>query len=294
MSVPKSPSRNVVLLCTVRGCGRPLERAASAARCAAGHTFDRARSGYWNLLQPQDRRSVTPGDRRDVVAARRRLYERGVSTPLVEALRRRLAAPTAAARRGARGALLDVGCGEGSILAALAAALAEEAHGIDLSAPALALAARSFPSATWVVANADRALPYADGSFDTALSITARRPAAELRRVLDDGGRLLVATPADDDLAELRETVLGEARALGESDRVATELAPWFEREDEETVRHQWFADTATCADLLLATYRGQRASQAAAREGISAMTVTVAQRLQVFRPRQMTENEPR
>ena len=63
---------------------------------------------------------------------------------------------------------------------------------------------RGATPAAWVVANADRLLPYADRSFSVILSITARMNAGEFRRVLRDDGRLLVALPAPEDLIELR------------------------------------------------------------------------------------------
>src|SRR5260370_29405762 len=63
----------------------------------------------------------------------------------------------------------------------------------------------SIPSlCAWIVANDDRFLPYADRSFSIVLSITARMNAGEFRRVLRDGGGLLIALPAPDDLIELR------------------------------------------------------------------------------------------
>jgi hypothetical protein len=56
-----------------------------------------------------------------------------------------------------------------------------------------------------LVANADRFLPYADGSFHAVATITARLDAGELHRVLAPDGSLLVVVPAADDLVELRE-----------------------------------------------------------------------------------------
>ena len=53
----------------------------------------------------------------------------------------------------------------------------------------------AIPECEWIVANADRFVPYADGSFSLVMSITARMNASEFRRVLRDDGRLLVAFP---------------------------------------------------------------------------------------------------
>ena len=47
-SLPRVP-----LACTVRDCGLPLEKREREYVCEYGHTFDIARSGYVNLLQPQ-------------------------------------------------------------------------------------------------------------------------------------------------------------------------------------------------------------------------------------------------
>ena len=88
-----------------------------------------------------------------------------------------------------------------------------DAHGVDISAYAADAAARRYPPGPrceWIVANADRFVPYADASFSIVLSITARMHAGEFRRVLRDGGRLLVALASPEDLAELRSH-LGEA-----------------------------------------------------------------------------------
>jgi len=49
---------------------------------------------------------------------------------------------------------------------------------------AIEAAARRHPGLGWVVANADRSLPYADASFRAVLSVTARVNAVEVRRVL--------------------------------------------------------------------------------------------------------------
>src|SRR3982750_4806984 len=75
-----------MLLCPVRDCHLALAREERRVVCAKGHSFDVARSGYINLLQPQDRRSRNPGDTAAAVDARRRLHDRGVTEPLLRAV----------------------------------------------------------------------------------------------------------------------------------------------------------------------------------------------------------------
>src|SRR5580658_9862225 len=98
-----------MLLCTVRNCHLALAREQSRLICPRGHSFDVARSGYVNLLQPQDRRSKQPGDTRKAVAARRRLHDRGVTEPLLLAIAKIAAASP-------EDTVLDAGCGDGYYL----------------------------------------------------------------------------------------------------------------------------------------------------------------------------------
>ena len=155
--------------------------------CPRSHSFDVARSGYLNLLQPQDRRSPHPGDTKEVIAARRRLHEKGVLCPISPGVT-------------ASDTILDAGCGDGYYLAHLPG----DRHGLDISTPAVDAAARRFRDCQWIVANADRFIPFAEASFSLVLSITARMNPGEFRRVLRSDGRLLIAVPAPDDLIELR------------------------------------------------------------------------------------------
>src|SRR5437762_3572649 len=154
-----------MLLCPVRGCQLALTRDGRRVSCPRGHSFDVARSGYVNLLQPQDRRSKNPGDSVDAVSARRRLHDRGVTVPLLRGIADMLAA-------GPSDVVLDAGCGDGFYLGSLGREIGFDAHGIDISIPAVEAAAKRYPQCQWIVANADRFLPYADRSFSTVLSIT--------------------------------------------------------------------------------------------------------------------------
>jgi 23S rRNA (guanine745-N1)-methyltransferase len=256
-----------MLLCPVRGCQLALTRDERRVFCPRGHSFDIARSGYINLLQPQDRRSKNPGDAPDAVAARRRLHDRGVTEPLLRGIAEMISA-------GPRDVVLDAGCGDGFYLGSLARQIGFDAHGIDISISAVEAAAKRYPKCEWIVANADRFLPYADRSFSIVLSITGRMSAGEFRRVLRDDGRLLVALAAPEDLIELRGT--GRDRV----DRTVETFANAFALVDRRRVATLADLDAAAVQDILLSIYRPMRA------QPVEAMRVTFSLDLLLFRPR--------
>lgn len=268
------------LACTVRGCGRPLRREHRQWICGGGHSFDVAKRGYVNLLQPQDRRSPHAGDAAAVVEARRRLAAGGYDRELIAALAEELRP------LGSGMALLDVGCGEGSLLASLVGELAPlqvEGWGVDLSAPAIDAAARQAPGLAWVIANADRGLPWLDGAFGAVLSITARLLPAEFHRVLQPGGLAVLALAGPDDLIELREEVLGEGQ---ERDRVARTLADFgglFELVRRREIRSRVVAGKDLLEDLLAITYRGGRRSREEKAARLDRLEVTFSRDLLVL-----------
>jgi 23S rRNA (guanine745-N1)-methyltransferase len=256
-----------MLRCPVRNCHLALKREQRRLVCPLSHSFDIARSGYINLLQPQDRRSKQPGDTTATIAARRRLHERGVTQPLLQAIAEIVApSPT--------DIVLDAGCGDGFYLGSLASQTGFDAHGVDISIPAVDAAARRYPKCEWVVANADRFIPYADRSFSIVLSITARMNAPEFRRILRDDGRLLVALPAPDDLIELRGS--GRDRVA----RTVEEFAQHFSVADQRRVNTTADLDAAAVQDVLHSIYRPIRT------QPVEAMRVTFSLELLLFKPR--------
>jgi len=256
-----------MLLCPVRNCHKPLLRENRRFVCAAGHSFDVARTGYLNLLQPQERRSKQPGDTAEAVAARRRLHDRGVTAPLLQGIGGLLAPDKS-------DVVLDAGCGDGFYLGSLAEQAGFDGHGVDISIPAVDAAARRYPNCEWVVANADRFVPYADRSFSIVMSITARMNCPEFRRVLRDNGRLLVALPAPDDIIELRGT--GRDRV----ERTIEAFAPEFALVEQLRVSTTADLDANAVSDVLLSIYRPMQSRP------IEAMRLTFSLDLLLFRPR--------
>jgi 23S rRNA (guanine745-N1)-methyltransferase len=254
-----------MLVCPVRDCHLPLVRHERRVACERGHSFDIARSGYVNLLQPQDRRSKKPGDSNAAIAGRRRLHDLGVTASLLDAIANVIDA-------SAGDTVLDAGCGDGFYLGTLARRFGLRGHGVDISVSAIEIAAKQYPECEWIVANADRFIPYANSSFSLVMSITARMNPAEFRRVLGKNGQLLIALPAPDDLIELR----GQGR-----DRTARTVDTYlrdFALVKQTRVTTSADLDAAAVRDVLNSIYRPMRA------QPVEAMRVTFSLDLLLFR----------
>jgi SAM-dependent methyltransferase len=96
--------------------------------------------------------------------------------------------------------VLDVGCGTGRLAAALAERAGSLVCGLDASPQMVAVARRTATvPVRWEVGRAE-SLPFDDRSFERAVLrlavhlVDRRRALPELRRVLTDDGRLVVAT----------------------------------------------------------------------------------------------------
>ncbi len=128
------------------------------------------------------------------------LYDGWFETPLgqmVDRLEKRLIYRLAQPQAGERA--LDVGTGTGHYALDLARQ-GLRVTGYDRSEAMLAVAQRADPTIAWERGEAEM-LPYADGSFDLVLSVTALefvrdpvRALAEMFRVVAPGGRVVVGT----------------------------------------------------------------------------------------------------
>jgi 23S rRNA (guanine745-N1)-methyltransferase len=278
MSNDASRSGTVGPLCPVGRCRRPLTRIRGGLVCARAHSFDVARSGYVNLLLPQNRRSRNPGDAPATVAARLQIEARGYETPLRDAITDFLTADSG-------DAVLDVGCGDGHHLATIVARFGCEGHGLDISVAAIEDAARQHPGLHWIMANAGWLLPYADASFRLLGSITAQRDPGEFRRVLRDDGSFLLVIPAVDDLIEIRELILGQGLHRDRVEKAIDAFSPIFALKRHERIRSAAHLDAATVHDVMASSYRAGRASRQARLAAVSELDVTLSRDALLFQP---------
>ena len=182
--------------------------------------------------------------------------------------------------------VLDAGCGEGYFLDALCSKFGFEGWGVDISTAAIEAAARAYPIARWLVANADRPMPFAEGCFDLITSITARKNPVEFRRLMAPGGHLLVAVAHEEDQSELRNTVFGKIPDSDRAGATVTAFGSLFELEEERVVSSRAVLDPMGLKDLLMGSYRGERYSAQEGLAGLETLEVTLSYRLLSFRPR--------
>lgn len=204
-------SSDFALQCPV--CGKPLRAEEKRYCCENRHAFDRARSGYVNLLQRQSHR--LRGDDADMVRARSVFLEKGYYLPLLKAAQ----APLLAKCNAAAPVILDIGCGEGWYSVQLAQGCCQAGRmpvlaGFDISPSALQYAARRAAASLtcthhWAVASVNR-LPAADGCADVLLNFFAPCDPAEFARVLKKDGVLIRAVPLEKHLWELKQAVYAE------------------------------------------------------------------------------------
>lgn len=250
-------------------------------RCPSGHCFDVAREGYLNLLPVQRKRSLDPGDSKEMVAARRRYLAAGFYQPIADRVADwALAAVLAEAKAGATRVCLDAGCGEGfylnTVLARAAlAGLDLQAVGLDISKWAVLAAAKAQRQARWLVGT-NAALPIVSGTLDRVMCLFGFPVFEEFARVLKPGGEVLMVDAGPDHLRELREIIYPKLKLPRDA---ALTVGEAFSLVSEETLRFPIrLGDNATISDLLVMTphlYRAPPEGRARA-AALTALDLTV------------------
>ncbi|MFB0834285.1 putative RNA methyltransferase [Arthrobacter halodurans] len=285
------PAPRIPLRCPV--CAAVLERAGDAGRtlaCVAGHRFDAARQGYFNLLVGKG--TAFREDTGDMVAARADFLAAGHYAPLADAVAAE-AGRGIGARPGNGARVLDAGAGTGyyleRILASLGAATGQPAAAValDISRHAMRRAAK-LPGTTALVWDLWRPLPLDDAGVDVLLNVFAPRNGPEYRRVLAPGGVAVVVTPLPEHLAEASELLGLLAIAPGKEETVAASLGDGFEPLGTREVRAALRLSEADAVRLAVMGPAGHHLDAHALRGRVEAapppVAVTAAFRVQTFR----------
>lgn len=267
-------------------CSSPLSRGSHDYACGANHTFPIARSGYVNLAP-----AAKGGDTLTMLTARRRFLQAGHYRCLQEVIARTASRHLRTQAHGAPPVVADVGCGEGSHLAAVGNALESDIPavrlvGLDLSKDAARMTAHR--DGAWEVAVADvrRGLPLRENVTDVLLNVFAPRNAAAFSRALAPGGIALIVIPSEEHLRELREAV-GLLRVEPmKLDRLVHQSAGRLALADVMSVDESRAFDVNAIEDVLAMTPNAWHLTEVQRRRAatLTRLTVTLSFRLVVFR----------
>lgn len=181
-------------------CGSRLEKRGKSYLCPNGHSYDIASEGYVHLLRPDEMHSKSPGDDKNMVAARRRFLEAGyydIFSDRLNGLVRQYAGG---------GVFLDAGCGEGFYTGRMRACFppgAADFYGFDISKRAIRLAAKKYRGISFAVGSMFH-IPVVSAAADCATDVFAPIVPPELCRVLRPGGLLILAVPGERHLFGLK------------------------------------------------------------------------------------------
>ncbi|WP_083986635.1 putative RNA methyltransferase [Frankia sp. EI5c] len=275
-----------VLRCPV--CAAPLADGPGGVRCGAGHSFDVERSGYLNLRTGRARRVA--GDTAEMISAREAFLGRGHYAPLTARLSQlALARPggeppgdetasgadAGAEHRGIGPAelVLEIGAGTAHHLAAVVDARPNRLGlAMDVSKSALRRAARAHPRVGAVAFDVAGGWPLPDASVDILLDVFAPRNLPEMHRLLRPGGTLLLVTPGEDHLAELREVLGLVGIHPGKRARLEAELAGRFTRRTSEALTRTLHLGADELVELALMGPIGHHADAAELRHRLGAV----------------------
>lgn len=206
-------------------CSLVLNSNGKSLVCVQGHSYDRAKQGYTNLLLANQKSSLDPGDNETMMNARRQFLRAGFYTPLVNALFEQILSRIHANLRSPEPfTLLDLGCGEGYYLESLAKKCQTSPHpalafyGLDISKAAIRKAASSAKlllsslggvadiSLDYAIASSAH-VPVGKQSLDAVITVFAPVSASELIRILKPDGVFIRVVPGSRHLFQLRSKI---------------------------------------------------------------------------------------
>lgn len=224
-------------------CGETLVLEGRSVYCINRHCFDVARSGYVNLMLPNQKNSDVPGDNKEMTDARVSVMKKGYYKALADFICYYL-------RNENPEVVLDAGCGVGYITQRVKEEFEDsEVIGTDISKSAIEQASKKFKGPNYVVASSIR-LPVNDEFCAALICAFAPVYASEFCRVLKNGGLFLRVVPSKKHLWELKEYLYETPRENEEEEL----YIDGFEFLDKVTITDEFTGDAETVTDVIKMT----------------------------------------
>jgi 23S rRNA (guanine745-N1)-methyltransferase len=237
-------------------CAGSVKVIGSTVQCEAGHSFDIARQGYVNLLTNQI--FIKNADTAEMVDARQAMHKR----PFFQELALRISEICVDAFQNVQAPIVvEPGGGTGfyanAIVARFDTALALS---FDISTHAAKVCARHSERVASVVADVWQRWPIANNSADVVLSVFSPRNFIETERVMKPGSVLIVVTPEENHLEELRTKFNALGIERDKSEKIAKSLENFtnIHQSVHESIE---LLDGSTQCDSLLSGPNGHHVS---------------------------------
>ncbi len=192
-----------MFLCPI--CKNELFKQESSLKCIKNHSFDFAKSGYINLLNPGKMNNAKAGDSKEMIRARTNFFESGAYSKIRDTLCE-IIAPLK------KDVILDAGCGEGYYTLGIAKSYTSSlVFGFDMSKYGCEHGAKEAKRASlfslyFSVANIFD-LPIKNEYADIVVSLFAPVASEEFARALKKGGYLIVASAGIEHLNGLKRAL---------------------------------------------------------------------------------------
>jgi len=231
--------QNNCILCPV--CNSILHSKNKISTCENNHSFDHAKEGYLNLLLSNKKHSKKPGDSVEMITARRDFLTSGVYDKLIPLLNTKISEHLSGKDSCN---ILDSGCGDGYFTRSIANFADNfnnlNCYGVDISKPAIKIAAKMDTNASYIISNAMQKMPFLDNSIDIILSILAPRNIEEFNRIITKDGILLIGIPGEFHLIELRSLLMKNNISFNKkSQNIIAKFAPKFTLKKSEEVNYK-------------------------------------------------------
>ena len=194
-------------------CGEKLEKTDNSLKCPKNHSYDFAKSGYINLLNPGKKNNAKTGESKEMIKARTSFFDTGAYGKIRDFLCE-IIAPMK------KNVIIDAGCGEGYYDEGMALSYPDSAViGFDMSKHGTEHGAKSSKSkgianTFYSVSNIFN-MPLERESADIIINLFAPVPYEEFARILKKGGYLIIGASGAKHLYEMK-SVLYESVYLNE------------------------------------------------------------------------------
>ena len=191
------------MILTCPNCKDLLIADTHSLKCQSGHSFDKAKAGYINLLLPNQKKTSDPGDSKQMILAREQFLSDGHYNFLIDTLNLLFESQLKLKSKKKQDLhFLDIGCGSGYYTRQLLQQKTVRKIGLDISKNSIETASKKDKTSTYLVASAFN-IPLTNDSADYILNVFSPLDLNEANRILNEEGNIVKVIPGPEHMKEV-------------------------------------------------------------------------------------------